>query len=122
MRIEALLRRRSKSGRSSSAGRVTEHITIGELTIDPLRYEVFVRGEQVNLTRKEYQILCLMANEPGKVFTRDDLINSIWGSEFETSSISIPVYIRHIREKIEEDPSDPKILQTVYRFGYRLGK
>ena len=62
-----------------------------------------------------------MADNPGKVFTREDLIENIWGEEYETGSISIPVYVRRIREKIERDPSNPVYLQTVWRFGYRLG-
>lgn len=121
LRIDALMRRRDKAKENLPGKEPAEKIKIGDLLIDPMRYEVSVRGRPVTLTPKEYQIITHMANYPGKVFTREDLIDCIWGQEFETGSISIPVYIRHIREKIEEDPSNPVLLQTVWRFGYKLG-
>ncbi|BAE82115.1 response regulator transcription factor [Desulfitobacterium hafniense] len=121
LRIEALLRRRNKESGSLPINGLSQKVEIGELIIDPFRYEVTVRDRLVNLTPKEYQIIALMANHPGKVFTREDLIDCIWGKEFETGSISIPVYIRRIREKIEQDPSEPTLLKTVWRFGYKLG-
>lgn len=101
--------------------KLTQAVQIGDLVIDPLRYEVTVADRVISLTPKEFQILALMADHPGKVFTREDLIESIWGKEYEAGAISIPVYVRRIREKIEEDPSNPRYLQTVWRFGYRLG-
>ena len=122
LRVEALLRRRGRGDASPGRSGLMRAGCIGDLVIDPCRYEVSVNGRVINLTPKEFQILALMADHPGKVFTREDLIENIWGEEYErTGSISIPVYVRRIREKIEEDPSDPKYLQTVWRFGYRLG-
>lgn len=122
LRVEALLRRRGRGDGVGESNKLMQTVRIGDLVIDPCRYEVSVNGRVINLTPKEFQILALMADHPGKVFTREDLIESIWGEEYErTGSISIPVYVRRIREKIEEDPSDPKYLQTVWRFGYRLG-
>lgn len=129
LRIEALLRRRARrggakevpSGGSGHGRGMTEPVTIGDLHIDPRRCEVTVHGRTVALTPKEFQILALMADAPGKVFTREDLIEAIWGKEYEGSAISIPTYVRRIREKIEDNPSSPVYLQTVWRFGYRLG-
>lgn len=119
LRVEALLRRRSRG--DAAAPVLMRRVQIGDLAIDPRRCEVVVRGRVIGLTPKEFQILALMADNPGKVFTREDLIENIWGEEYETGSISIPVYVRRIREKIEDDPSNPMYLQTVWRFGYRLG-
>ncbi len=121
LRIEALLRRREQAAGAAAPAPKMVPTTIGGLTIDPLRCEVRVEGEAVALTPKEFQILALMADNPGRVFTRDDLIEALWGQEYENSSISIPVYIRRIRMKIESDPSNPSYLKTVWRFGYRLG-
>lgn len=118
LRVEALLRRRGLA--ADEPKRLTETVTIGDLTIDPLRCEVSLGGKAVSLTPKEFQILALMADNIGRVFTRDDLIEAIWGEEYEDSNISIPVYIRRIRMKIEPDPSNPAHLKTVWRFGYRL--
>lgn len=125
LRVEALLRRRARGAVDASGGSgptLMHTVTIGDLTIDPRRYEVAVRGKVVSLTPKEFQILALMAESPGKVFTREDLIDSIWGPDYRDGSISIPAYVRRIREKIEDDPSNPRYLQTMWRFGYRLGE
>ncbi len=121
LRIDVLLRRLDKELEGASNKKLVEKIEIGNMVIDPERYEVLVGDRLVNLTPKEYQIITLMAAHPGKVFTREDLIDSIWGKEYVYGSISIPVYIRRIREKIEEDPSNPILLKTVWRFGYKLG-
>lgn len=121
MRIDVLLRRLDRKLGDPSSKRLAERVKIRDMVIDPTRYEVSVGGRIVNLTPKEYQIIALMATHPGKVFTREDLIDYIWGREYIYGSISIPVYVRRIREKIEEDPSNPKLLQTVWRFGYKLG-
>lgn len=132
LRVEALLRRRGRQGGAGvgvgsadgSTGQTRgtmEPVTIGDLRIDPRRCEVTVRGRTVTLTPKEFQILALMADAPGRVFTREDLIEEIWGKEYEDSAISIPTYVRRIREKIEDNPSSPVYLQTVWRFGYKLG-
>lgn len=120
LRIEALLRRRERVRTSHDPVSKMAPTIIGDLAIDPLRCEVRVGGEPVALTPKEFQILALMADNPGQVFTRDDLIEALWGAEYESSNISIPVYIRRIRMKIEPDPSNPVHLKTVWRFGYRL--
>ena len=63
----------------------------------------------------------LLAAHPGQVFTRDEIIREVWGDQFRDSSISIPSYVRRIREKIEQNPSEPVLLQTVFGFGYRIG-
>lgn len=125
LRVEALLRRRARGPVLTDAPQTTglaHTVSIGDLTIDPRRCQVSVRGKDAGLTPKEFQIIALMASNLGKVFTREDLIDSIWGSAYRDGSISIPVYVRRIREKIEDDPSNPRYLQTVWRFGYRLGE
>lgn len=119
LRIEALLRR-SQGGNNEDES-LQRALRFGDLEIDPYRYEAYIGERSADLTPKEFQILALMMEHPGKVFTREDLIERIWGEEYESASISIPVYVRRIREKIEDDPSNPVYLQTVWRFGYRLG-
>jgi two-component system response regulator VicR len=125
LRIEALLRRRaaaSGSGDGQTAhGGLMDPVRVGDLLIDPRRCEVAVKGRVVVLTPKEFQILALLAQSPGQVFTREDLIRNLWGDDYAKGSVSIPVYIRRIRQKIEKDPSDPRYLQTAWSFGYRLG-
>lgn len=120
LRVEALLRRRGR-GESSAPSAIGQVVTVGDMTIDPRRCEVAVAGKAVALTPKEFQIVATMAESPGKVFTREDLIELVWGRDYDAGAISIPVYIRRIREKVEADPSNPVYVQTVWGFGYRLG-
>ena len=120
LRIEALLRRRGR-GEGATPSAVGQTVVVGAMTIDPRRCEVAVGGRVVALTPKEFQIVATMAESPGKVFTREDLIELVWGREYDAASVSIPVYIRRIREKVEADPSNPLYVQTVWGFGYRLG-
>lgn len=121
LRVEALLRRRGR-GDSPQPSAVGQPVTIGDMVIDPRRYEVTVSGRAVQLTPKEFQLIATMAESPGKVFTREDLIELVWGSDYDSASVSIPVYIRRIREKVEPEPSNPVYIQTVWGFGYRLGE
>ncbi len=120
LRIEALLRRRGR-GEGATPSAVGQTVVVGAMTTDPRRCEVAVGGRVVALTPKEFQIVATMAESPGKVFTREDLIELVWGREYDAASVSIPVYIRRIREKVEADPSNPLYVQTVWGFGYRLG-
>ena len=126
LRVEALLARRDRmrASRGGSAddvpGEPLQPIRVGDFEIDPYRHEASVHGRVVALTPKEYQILALLMSHPGRVFTREDLIDIIWGEEYQGSAISIPVYIRRLRSKVEEDPSEPRHIKTVWCHGYRF--
>ena len=84
------------------------------------RYEVRLRGEAVPLTAKEFEILSLLAESPGEVFTRRRIYEHLWGETAEVDENSITVFMRKIREKIEDNPSEPRYLLTVWRVGYKL--
>lgn len=94
---------------------------LGGWEFDTKRTRVTVDDKRIDFTPKEFQILFLLASHPGEVFTREQLIEAIWGEEFVGETSSLPVFIRKIREKIEEDPSHPVYLQTAWRSGYRFG-
>lgn len=94
---------------------------IGDLRVDVRHGDVWRRGEKIALSPKERRIMATLAEHPGETFDRNDLIRLVWGEEYLNTSISIPVYMRKLREKIEDDPSDPRYLQTVWGLGYRLG-
>lgn len=120
LRIKAHL---ARATRLPSDGSAQQDITIGdELVIRPCSYEVCVRGQAVSLTPKEYAIVKLLASHPGTVFTQEEIIAHVWGDEYQSSSISIPSFVRHIRQKIERDSSMPDLLVTVHGFGYKLKK
>ena len=93
---------------------------MGELEILFDKYEVRLRGEAVSLTAKEFEILALLAENPGEVYTRRRIYEHLWGPSAEVDENSITVFMRKIREKIEDNPSEPRYLQTVWRVGYKL--
>lgn len=121
MRIEAGLRRAklNESGAPKPGSRSV--VRVGDMEIRLKKNEVLVRGEYVNLTPKEFQIIAFLANHLGEVFTAQSIIENVWGQAYMPESASIAVFVRKIRSKIEDDPSKPRYLQTVWREGYRLG-
>jgi len=90
------------------------------LVVDPLYRRVTVRGEEVALTVREFDLLLFLARHPGQVFSRDQLMDTVWGFSFYTDSSTVTVHVRRLRSKIEEDPSAPLWLQTVWGVGYRF--
>ncbi len=112
LRVEAALRR-------SERLRVCEQeITVGELEIDLVRREVRRGGKPIPLTPKEFSIFALLAKFPGQVFSRDEIIERVWGEDYVGTQVGIPTYIRRIREKVESVPEMPTYLLTAGRMGY----
>ncbi len=96
-------------------------IRAGDLEIFLNRYEVRRGGELIPLTGKEFEILSFMASSPGDVFTREEILSFLWGADsLQKDLTTVTVFIRKIREKIEEDPSNPQYIQTVWRVGYKF--
>ena len=122
LRIEAHLRRHRDDLAFAKAVSREGSSKTGDLEILFNRYEVLLRGEPVDLTAKEFEILALLAANPGQVFTRGQIYEHIWGSESDVDESSITVFMRKIREKIEDNPSRPKYLLTVWRVGYKFAE
>lgn len=121
LRIEANIRRHKDTMDFAKCCNREGVAKIGELEVRFEEYKVLVKGQPVQLTTKEFEILAFLAANPGKVFTRGQIQEYIWGEgEVDTKSNSITVFIRKIREKIEENPSEPKYLLTVQRVGYKM--
>ncbi|MBM7867547.1 response regulator [Heliobacterium gestii] len=114
-RIKALLRRTSRGD-----GRTGGPMQVGELTIDADRYEIRVGGVKQDLTPKEFELLRWLASHPGKVFTREFLLERIWGYDFFGDSRTVDVHIRHLRQKVEKDPGNPRYIETVRGVGYKF--
>ena len=110
-RVKALLRRATPAGSGSGL------IKIGSLTIDPENYEAFRNGEKLQLTLKEFELLKQLASTPGKVLTRDFLLDHIWGYEFYGETRTVDVHIRHIRQKLGDDQY---MIETVRGVGYKM--
>jgi len=112
-RIRAVLRR--------AQGRVVEGVTtVGPVTIDQRERQVTVGGAAVRLTFSEYELLSCLIERPGKLFSRQELLRSIWGDSAYRDPRAIDVHIRHLREKLEERPEDPSLILTVRGAGYRF--
>ena len=116
-RVKALLRRSAMSQEPAGSGGSIES---GDLKIDPLKRAVTVAGEPVELTFVEYELLLAMAASPGRVWSRDQLLGQVWGGSDYRDPRTVDVHIRHLREKIEEEPGSPEYLLTVRGVGYRF--
>ena len=113
-RVRALLRRHEPM----AATRAT--LQRGGLVIDPSAHSVFVAGRAVELSALEFRLLHHLASHPGMVFSRDQLLDRVWGNDRTVTQRSVDVYIRRVREKIENRPKDPAYVQTVHGVGYRF--
>ncbi|HIK46107.1 MAG TPA: response regulator transcription factor [Leptolyngbyaceae cyanobacterium M65_K2018_010] len=92
-----------------------------DITLYPQECRVFLKDDEINLSPKEFRILELFMTQPRRVWSRDQIIDQVWGHDFMGDNKTVDVHIRWIREKLEEDPSHPTYLKTVRGFGYRLG-
>lgn len=122
LRIEAHLRRHKGDLAFAQAEALGGQTTIGDLTVSFDKYRVEKRGEVLDLTSKEFEILALLAAHPGKVYTRQQIYEHIWGDEGVIDTNSITVFIRRIREKIEDNASQPQYLLTVWGVGYKFAE
>ncbi len=114
-RIKAIIRRTKRTGKVEEQARIVE---IGELKLDCDSRRVFIGTREVNLTAKEFDVLQLLVFNPNKVYSRENLLNIVWGYEYPGDVRTVDVHIRRLREKIEENPSEPKYVHTKWGVGY----
>jgi DNA-binding response OmpR family regulator len=114
--VRALLRR------VRAAGPPPEVLRVGGLEVDGDRFEVRVDGAPVALTAKEFGIVELLAGEPGRVFTRGQIIDRTFGFEHDVSERTVDAHVVNLRRKIETNPAEPRYVQTVYGRGYRMAE
>ncbi|MEA1921857.1 MAG: response regulator transcription factor [Pseudomonadota bacterium] len=116
-RIKTCLRRREVA----SGGENLDSLNLGSLRIDRQRRQVWVAEKEVELTKKEFSLLLLLAENRGRVMTREDIRKALWGRrQLYSWSRTIDVHIRHLRQKLEADPEHPTLIRTVIGVGYRL--
>jgi two-component system, OmpR family, response regulator ResD len=113
-RVDAVLRRVDNSPK------LEEPIAFDDLELDPVARRVTVRGEEVQLTVREYELLLHFMRHPGQVFSRDQLMDAVWQYSFYSDTSTVTVHVRRLRAKVEADPSEPRWLQTVWGVGYRF--
>jgi DNA-binding response OmpR family regulator len=113
-RVDAVLRRVENSAVPAAP------LELSDMTIDPAARRVFVRGEEVQLTQREFDVLLFLARHPGQAFSRNQLMDAVWQYSFYTDTSTVTVHIRRLRAKIETDPAQPQHIQTVWGVGYRF--
>jgi len=113
-RVKTVLRR---SGPSAPA---VERLEVGDLSMDAGAREVRKRGVEIRLTAKEFDLLWFIASHPRRVFSRDQIMSRVWGYDEGLDTGTVTVHVRRVREKIEDDPSEPRHIETVWGVGYRF--
>jgi two-component system response regulator RegX3 len=118
-RMRAVLRRAPREDLLQTSG---EALQVGDVALDPERHEVVVRGEEIALPLKEFELLELLLDNAGRVMTRETLIDRVWGPHYVGDTKTLDVHIKRLRAKLEEDPSRPTRITTIRGLGYRYEK
>ncbi len=116
-RVKAVLRR---AGAKPLVDPQAQPLTRGELTINPSTRQLSIGGREAELTAKEFDLLWFLMNHPGQVFSRDQLLDQVWGYDFFGDSSTVTVHVRRLREKIEQNPTRPRYILTVWGVGYKF--
>jgi DNA-binding response OmpR family regulator len=116
-RIKSHIKRYERLKGNDMASEVINH---QGLEINTAAHKVWVSGKEVQLTAKEYELLVFLASNPNIVFTKEQLFDSVWGDEYYGDSATVPVHIQKVRKKIEKDPANPELIETLWGTGYRF--
>ncbi len=118
-RVRALLRRsNATAAMQKEAVRETVLLTKGDISLDTEKRQAFKKGEPVELTMKEYDLIEFFMKKPGKVFSRENLLDLVWGYDYQGDIRTVDVHIRRLREKLEPNPASPKYILTKWGVGY----
>ncbi|MCD4786451.1 MAG: response regulator transcription factor [Candidatus Eremiobacteraeota bacterium] len=113
-RVKAVLRR------TSAKAEEKDELIFDQLSVNLIKHEIHVRGKEVDLKPKEFDLLKLLSTNPGKVFTREFLLEQLWGYDYLGDTRTVDVHMRRLRQKIEKEPSSPRFLKTVHGIGYKF--
>ncbi|UXR33879.1 response regulator transcription factor [Staphylococcus simulans] len=119
-RVKAILRRSKQVHSQKEEETDSEDVIIGSIIIRPEYFEVYKNNELLELTPKEFELLLYLIERQGRVITREHMLNSVWNYEFTGDSRIVDVHISHLRDKLEENPKQPKLIKTVRGLGYKL--
>ena len=122
-RVKAVLRRSASVQKGSRENKAREEsLTIGGLRLDFSSYQAWLHDKPIALTPKEYELLKLLVTNPGRAFSRDELLERIWGYEYYGDTRTVDVHIRHLRAKLKDDPTVSDAIETVRSVGYRFAR
>jgi DNA-binding response OmpR family regulator len=116
-RVEAVMRRVSPPSEELEEAPPIEH---GPLRVEPATRRVFLDGEELTLTQREFDLLAYLVERPGRVFSRDQLMEAVWEYPFFTDTSTVTVHIRRLRAKLGDDSAEPRFIETVWGVGYRF--
>jgi DNA-binding response OmpR family regulator len=117
-RVKAIFRRIEMARATTTLS--ADVIRLGDVVINPGAHRVTLRGQPVTLTAKEFDLLHFLASYPRQVFTREQLLDQVWGYTYAGETSTVTVHVRHLREKLEWDPANPCLIETVWGVGYRF--
>ena len=115
-RVQAILRRRP----TAATDQTEAPVEFGDLALDPNARTIFRRGEALSLTAREFDLVHFLFRHPRQVFTREKILEAVWGDDFDGDESTVTVHMRRVREKVEDDASRPRHLKTVWGVGYKL--
>jgi DNA-binding response OmpR family regulator len=119
-RIKAIFRRVHSLQEEAEEGRLADELVFGDLVIKRNNREVLLAGRRTDLTAKEFDLLAFLASSPGRAYDRQELLDYVWGYQFSGYEHTVNSHINRLRAKIEQDPSNPRYILTVWGFGYRF--
>ena len=122
VRMKAIMRRNGHRKADKAEAKAERLLESGEMRLDRDNRRLYISGAEVNLTAKEFDVLELLMMNPGKVYSRDSLLNLVWGYEYPGDARTVDVHIRRLREKIEANPSEPEYVHTKWGSGYYYQK
>lgn len=117
-RINAIMRRVTFNSKGSGISDSKQEINRGSIRLDINNRRCFIENREFNLTSKEFEVLALLLDNPGEIFSREKLLKLVWGSEYPGDARTVDVHVRRLREKIEPDPGEPKYVHTKWGVGY----
>jgi DNA-binding response OmpR family regulator len=120
-RVKALFRR-IELDRAEARGADARPVQHGDLVVYPTKRKATLRGEALDLTHKEFELLLLFARHPGRAYSRQELLDEVWGYQYGGYSHTVNTHINRLRGKLEDDPSNPQYVQTVWGVGYRFAE
>jgi DNA-binding response OmpR family regulator len=119
-RVEAVMRRVAPPGDGADDDKAPPPIEHGQIRVEPATRRAFLGEEELDLTLREFELLAHLVAHPGRVFSRDQLMEAVWEYPFYTDTSTVTVHIRRLRAKLGDDPSEPRHIETVWGVGYRL--
>ena len=121
-RVQAHLRRyaRLTASKEPGEGNQQDRIPVQDVVIEPKTWRVWKKGVEIRLPNREFELLRFLAQNPNIVFSKEELFEKIWGFDYASDAATVSVHINRLREKLEDDPRNPRIIQTVWGAGYRL--